>query len=64
MTPGCLVGGLGLAEGRAQVQQGSSLPGPAAVRTSGENWRGWEVRPMCQRNRRKTTRDDLWATVS
>lgn len=50
MIPGCPVGSLGLAEGRAQVQP---------VRTSGESWRG--ACPMCQR---KMARDDLWAAGS
>lgn len=50
MIPGCPVGSLGLAEGRAQVQP---------VRTSGESWRG--ACPMC---RRKMARDDLWAAGS
>lgn len=40
MTPDCPVGSLRLAEGRAQVQQGSCLPGPEAVRTSDESWKG------------------------
>lgn len=71
MTPGCPVGCLGLVEGQAQVQQGSPLPGPVAVRGSGESLRGWRsgremeergARPMCQR--RKTKRDDLWVTGS
>lgn len=64
MTLGCPVGSLGLAEGRAQVQQGSSPAGPVPVRMSGEGWRGSGSCSMCQRNKRKTARDDLWSTGS